>query len=483
MLLFRCLPHVHSPFWLVGDVFQDVPFANEEDDDTGRDYLCPRTRAPVSPTIARPLTLDPLDKPGQVVVLPPLLTRSSDNQIVLRARHIPRRLNVLAEILSRIERSCRHPVAPCPDARSISHVSRNRKALWAYTYPPPALLPRVLEKDQQDQCELTLIVTRWPQAMWFAILLKMGNINVIFQRGILPFKLLDQAADKLPMWKAVFLIALASGKCRGRTIVHEWGHYRWGLWDEYPVDKYPKVYEDDSGNMKGVQCGKYMKGKVHCVLEREGCTFEVDKSGAGVVASLMGDHRIPGSRELDCQQGNPSPYLAVHVNGLTLTGPLRAENRRHCSVNQSPGRSRKLGNTGSLEPEVNPEVAPVWRRSPSDWEIPEPDGNPRCPTVRLVSPGAWRNPWLSSGRSRTRELLTNQKNAVGGKFSRNFKPLCLGEHDSTRVQRNVSKEHLLEQLKATLQLSQSVATAWSDDATLDCAIAYNILLHQQDQVL
>ena len=48
---------------------------------------------------------------------------------------------------------------------------------------------------------------------------------------------------------------------------------------------------------------------------------------------------------------------------------------------------------------------------------------------------------------------------------------------------NVSTEHLLEQLKATLQLSQSVATAWSDGATLDCAVAYNILLHQRDQVL
>ena len=47
---------------------------------------------------------------------------------------------------------------------------------------------------------------------------------------------------------------------------------------------------------------------------------------------------------------------------------------------------------------------------------------------------------------------------------------------------NVSTEHLLEQLKATLQLSQSVATAWSDGATLDCAIAYNILLHQRDRV-
>ena len=47
----------------------------------------------------------------------------------------------------------------------------------------------------------------------------------------------------------------------------------------------------------------------------------------------------------------------------------------------------------------------------------------------------------------------------------------------------VSTEQLLEQLKATLQFSQSVATAWYDCATLDCAIAYNILLHQQDQAL
>ena len=48
---------------------------------------------------------------------------------------------------------------------------------------------------------------------------------------------------------------------------------------------------------------------------------------------------------------------------------------------------------------------------------------------------------------------------------------------------SVSTEQLLEQLKATLQLSQSVATAWSDGAILDCAIAYNILLHQRDQAL
>ena len=70
----HCRSHVSSPFWPLEDVVQDVPFTNEEDDDTGQDYLCPRTRAPVSPIVTRPSTLDPLDIP-QVVVLPPLLTR------------------------------------------------------------------------------------------------------------------------------------------------------------------------------------------------------------------------------------------------------------------------------------------------------------------------------------------------------------------------------------------------------------------------
>ena len=75
MLLCHCHSHVSSPFWPLEDMVQDVPFTNEEDDDTGYDYLCPRTQAPVSPTVMRPSTLDPLNIPRQVVVLSPLLTR------------------------------------------------------------------------------------------------------------------------------------------------------------------------------------------------------------------------------------------------------------------------------------------------------------------------------------------------------------------------------------------------------------------------
>ena len=39
----HCRSLVSSPFWPLEDVVQDVPFTNEVDDDTGQDYLCPRT--------------------------------------------------------------------------------------------------------------------------------------------------------------------------------------------------------------------------------------------------------------------------------------------------------------------------------------------------------------------------------------------------------------------------------------------------------
>ena len=52
MILCYRRPHVHSPFWSLEDVVQNVPFTTEKDGDTEREYLCPRTQAPVSPTVA-----------------------------------------------------------------------------------------------------------------------------------------------------------------------------------------------------------------------------------------------------------------------------------------------------------------------------------------------------------------------------------------------------------------------------------------------
>ena len=58
---------------------------------------------------------------------------------------------------------------PDPSAMAVNALSMSWKAVWAY--PPPALLPQILQKVQRDQCELILIAPCWVQAVWFLLLL------------------------------------------------------------------------------------------------------------------------------------------------------------------------------------------------------------------------------------------------------------------------------------------------------------------------
>ena len=78
--------------------------------------------------------------------------------------------------------------------------------------------------------------------------------------------------------------------------------------------------------------------------------------------------------------------------------------------------------------------------------------------------------------SRRRLCITSFQNCSGAALNSSI----LIDHVSVD---NVPAESLLEQLRAALQLSQYVATAWSNCAALDCSMAFNILLHQRDQAL
>ena len=80
--------------------------------------------------------------------------------------------------------------------------------------------------------------------------------------------------------------------------------------------------------------------------------------------------------------------------------------------------------------------------------------------------------------TRRRLCISSFQDWTGAALNRSLQGLI----DHTDIG-SVSTEQLLKQLKATLQLSQSVATAWYDGATLECAINYNIPLHQQNQAL
>ena len=132
------------------------------------------------------------------------------HHIVLRARHIPGNLNVLADLLSRrhqiiptewqlhsgiFQVLCRlwdtpHidlfatyfnnqlPVymSPMPDAQAyaIDALSTPWTGMWAYAFPPIPLLAKVLAKIRYHQCQVILVAPWWPKQSWFPDLLQLS---------------------------------------------------------------------------------------------------------------------------------------------------------------------------------------------------------------------------------------------------------------------------------------------------------------------
>ena len=50
----------------------------------------------------------------------------------------------------------------------------NWENLWAYAYPPTAILTKVIEKVRAANCELILIAPAWPSQPWFTDLLDLS---------------------------------------------------------------------------------------------------------------------------------------------------------------------------------------------------------------------------------------------------------------------------------------------------------------------
>ena len=138
-----------------------------------------------------------------------LLLWCQSRNIQLRARHIPGRLNVIADALSRshqviptewqlhpqvVQRvfqvwgtphldlfATRHNaqlqqfVSPVPDnrARAVDALSLHWQGMWAYAFPPPPLLAKVLAKAWEEELEMILIAPLWPAQPWFPRLLEL----------------------------------------------------------------------------------------------------------------------------------------------------------------------------------------------------------------------------------------------------------------------------------------------------------------------
>ena len=140
-----------------------------------------------------------------------ILTWCHRYQITLKARHIPGCLNVMADLLSRLNQvqSTEWPLHPqvfrqfchkwftphvdlfathlnhkvplyvslVPDqnAWDIDALNINWSGLTAYAYPSTALLHRVIKKIGQSSCLIIVIVPGWPKMPWFWDLVQLST--------------------------------------------------------------------------------------------------------------------------------------------------------------------------------------------------------------------------------------------------------------------------------------------------------------------
>ena len=140
-----------------------------------------------------------------------LLLQCLDQEISLRARHVPGKLNIIADFLSRphcvlhtewtLDKRVLQPVwdtwhkplvdlfatkfnhrldlyvspVPDPEAWAVDALSISWKGFQGYAFPPIPILGKVIQKARRDQASLILICPRWPAQPWFPDLLHLSH--------------------------------------------------------------------------------------------------------------------------------------------------------------------------------------------------------------------------------------------------------------------------------------------------------------------
>ncbi|KAI0233122.1 Calcium-activated chloride channel regulator 1 [Lamellibrachia satsuma] len=98
---------------------------------------------------------------------------------------------------------------------------------------------------------------------------------------------------------------------RGRTMVHEWAHYWWGVFDEYPTRNKP-YYTDPNGQLSPVMCPANFPGDWltprgdPCQAGARGCRF-IPQDPPETGPSFMAFYHLPNVTQF-CNESGDHPH-------------------------------------------------------------------------------------------------------------------------------------------------------------------------------
>ena len=226
-----------------------------------------------------------------------ILLWCKERNIYIRARHIKGQYNVITDQLSRkgqiisTEWSINHSVmdqiakiwdrpmidlfathlnnklplyySPVPDqqALGVDSLSHSWDNIIAYAYPPPALIPKVLEKIQTEKCTVILIAPAWPSRQWYPKLL---NLLTDFPRKIRSTrKLLKQPISNIFHQNPEFL-QLHAWKLSGNVCEQKDFQKKLPYTYQKDVEHPPTSYIKQSGgySVLGVRRNRYILSKL-----------------------------------------------------------------------------------------------------------------------------------------------------------------------------------------------------------------------------
>ncbi|XP_022098385.1 epithelial chloride channel protein-like isoform X2 [Acanthaster planci] len=159
-----------------------------------------------------------------------------------------------------------------------------------------------------------------------------------------------------------------------KTLTHEWAHYRWGVFDEYPLQNGQHFYADAEGNIEAVRCVSKIQGeRVNpkrnfgpCQEDENGlperdCRFQDDYRATDYTGSLMYKQFLPAISTF-CEkaangvpEGNAHNREAPNVHNIMCKGKSVWEVMlEHSDFAPGKGIANNANDRGEEDFEPNP---------------------------------------------------------------------------------------------------------------------------------